>query len=290
MNRECCIVDDLLPLYLEGLTAEETGEMIQEHLKTCPACAQKQMQLREALPQRAPELPMRRVQKLLEKRKMRLLLFTGLSVLLAATVIFAWLSAPDYLSGKQAMPKIMETETEVYIALSTDAHHTACYSTVDAKTGAIEYTIEAWRTALDGTKPRDGLPCICIPKTDAMTVWYTQHNGQDDICLYGHTADIRYILPRLALRSYAVLAGILAAALALAALLCKHPDARRHLCSIFTIPASFIGGTILVKGTDFTSYNLPRDMAMIGMVSLVLLAILQLILRLLRRKRPEGKI
>lgn len=290
MNRECCIVGDLLPLYLEDLTAEETGTMIREHLKICPTCGKKLERLRENLPQKAPELPMHRLHRLLERRKLRLLLLTTLVVLLFAVAIFAWLSAPDYLSGQQAMPEIVETETGVYVALSTDAHHAACFRTEDGESGNVEYTIEAWRTALDSTRQRDGLQCICIPKTEHMTVWYTQHNGQPDICLYGHTEDIRYILPRLALRSYALLAAALAAALGAAALLCKRPAAKRMLCRMIAIPAAFLCGMVIVKGFDFTTYNLPRDMAMIALTAMVLLAIFWLILHRIPEKHPKDAI
>ena len=37
-NQECDIISDLLPLYLEHKTSEETGEFIREHLQECEAC------------------------------------------------------------------------------------------------------------------------------------------------------------------------------------------------------------------------------------------------------------
>lgn len=288
MNRECPIVEDLLPLYLEGLVSPETGEMVREHLQTCPSCQKRKMQMAQSLPEKAPEAPMHRVQKLLEKRKMRLLLLTALVALLTATAIFAWISAPNYLSVKDAAPKVVQTENEVYIAFSTNSHHTDCYRTVNAETGAIEYTLEAWYTALDGSREPCGLQCICIPKTEEMTIWYTQHNGQADICLYGKTEDTCYTLPRLALQGYVILAAVMAAISGLAALLCRKVDAKRKLCSVFIIPVSFLGGAMLVKGFDLTSYNLSRDLAMIGMVSLVLMAMLHLLLQHFRRKRRKA--
>lgn len=38
MNH-CKIVEDLLPLYLEGLTSPETAEYVQTHLESCAACS-----------------------------------------------------------------------------------------------------------------------------------------------------------------------------------------------------------------------------------------------------------
>lgn len=37
-KRECKIVQDLLPNYVENLTDEVTNEYIQEHIKTCDEC------------------------------------------------------------------------------------------------------------------------------------------------------------------------------------------------------------------------------------------------------------
>lgn len=38
MNGECCMVRELLPLYLEDLTTPETRAQIQAHLQICTAC------------------------------------------------------------------------------------------------------------------------------------------------------------------------------------------------------------------------------------------------------------
>ena len=34
----CDIIQDLLPLYADGLTRENTGKEIEEHLKECALC------------------------------------------------------------------------------------------------------------------------------------------------------------------------------------------------------------------------------------------------------------
>lgn len=36
--KDCDIVFDLLPLYVEEKTCEESNAYIQEHVKTCPSC------------------------------------------------------------------------------------------------------------------------------------------------------------------------------------------------------------------------------------------------------------
>lgn len=39
MKRECDIVRDLLPLYLEDMVSGGTGDFVREHLAECPGCA-----------------------------------------------------------------------------------------------------------------------------------------------------------------------------------------------------------------------------------------------------------
>ena len=38
MNKQCEIIQDLLPLYVDGACSEASSEMIKEHLETCDAC------------------------------------------------------------------------------------------------------------------------------------------------------------------------------------------------------------------------------------------------------------
>ena len=38
MSKECSIVKDLLPLYVEDMVSEETATFIEEHLQSCPKC------------------------------------------------------------------------------------------------------------------------------------------------------------------------------------------------------------------------------------------------------------
>ncbi|MBS4196033.1 zf-HC2 domain-containing protein [Lederbergia citri] len=38
MNKECSIVEDLLPLYNEGLLQDETTEWVEAHLEHCESC------------------------------------------------------------------------------------------------------------------------------------------------------------------------------------------------------------------------------------------------------------
>ena len=38
MKLDCCIVRDLLPLYVENMVSDQTAEQIKQHLNECPEC------------------------------------------------------------------------------------------------------------------------------------------------------------------------------------------------------------------------------------------------------------
>ncbi len=38
MKNECCIVKDVMPLYLENMLSNETGDFVKEHLEKCAEC------------------------------------------------------------------------------------------------------------------------------------------------------------------------------------------------------------------------------------------------------------
>lgn len=37
-RKECIMIEELLPLYIENITTEQAGSLIKEHLKTCQSC------------------------------------------------------------------------------------------------------------------------------------------------------------------------------------------------------------------------------------------------------------
>lgn len=90
MNKEnqldCCIVKDLLPNYIEGLTCETTNAQIEEHLSVCPPCngsynyMKARMELGQSMPGRKDEKGRKFFKKVRSKRILAWILavFTGL--------------------------------------------------------------------------------------------------------------------------------------------------------------------------------------------------------------------
>lgn len=282
MKQECAITRDLLPLYLEGLAGPESAAFVRRHLEQCPDCRAEQERLFRETP-REPELPVKRLRKLLLREKYVRLLATVLAVLAVAAAVFSWLSAPEYLSVGQAAPEIAETEDALCIVFSPAVRHVSCVSWTD-ETGAPVYQLEAWTTLLDGGEPQAGRQSVTLPRQKGMIVFYAQNNGQDDALLYGTAEEGGRALPRLALNYYGAAAAVLAAVLALAALAVK--PLRYCFLQGLTLPAGWLLATLLVKGKSWVSYALPRDLSMIALTAMALWALLLLLLKWQRQKPP----
>ena len=82
---DCCVVRDLLPAYLEGLTEEETTRQVEAHLEECPACRRHREAMQASLPVvRAPK----RALAFLKKVKRTRLIAAVLSAVVALLLIF----------------------------------------------------------------------------------------------------------------------------------------------------------------------------------------------------------
>ena len=60
MNISCEVMGDLLPLYVDGVASGDTQRLVEEHLRSCPACAAAAERMRRAavLPEN-PEIQLR---------------------------------------------------------------------------------------------------------------------------------------------------------------------------------------------------------------------------------------
>lgn len=74
-NKQCKIIQDLLPTYVENLTANETNEYIEEHLEKCTECMQvlKDMQSDIKLEKADKNIEIKGLKKV--KRKIRVQIF-----------------------------------------------------------------------------------------------------------------------------------------------------------------------------------------------------------------------
>lgn len=93
----CDIVQDLLPLYAEGMVSPASRALVEEHLKDCPDCRQALEELKTALPEgEQAALPLKKVSRGLKKQRLRTGLLALFLALALATAALSALAASRY--------------------------------------------------------------------------------------------------------------------------------------------------------------------------------------------------
>lgn len=121
MKYDCAVIQDLLPLYVEGLASPASAAMIQAHLEECPGCAQTLARMQQPLPVRAeqaPAAPLRKLKKTLHRRGLAAALAAGLAAAVCVGGGFALYHHTDPVTLGQAAlwPSVTRMEGEmVYI-------------------------------------------------------------------------------------------------------------------------------------------------------------------------------
>ena len=164
MNKDCSIVQDLLPLYAEDMLREGTKEYVDGHLAQCEACRAELAALKADVPS-APvnAQPLRALKKQLQRKKLTAVLLAVTLALTLAAAGFAYLTAPQYLPYSETEWTVARADgavtaegladlsgiESISVNLLTPVSGTKVTSTQDPDSGKTVYFITAWRTPLD---------------------------------------------------------------------------------------------------------------------------------------------
>lgn len=169
MNKDCSIVQDLLPLYAEDMLREGTKEYVDGHLAQCEACRAELAALKaDVTPAPVNAQPLRSLKKQLRRKKFTAVLLAVALALTLAAAGFAYLTAPQYLPYDETewmitrSPRALADGSimadgltdlsgieSISVNLLTPVSGTKVTSTQDPDSGKTVYFITAWRTPLD---------------------------------------------------------------------------------------------------------------------------------------------
>ena len=101
MSKQCEVIQDLLPLYVDGACSESSTKMIKEHLETCSECRQIHQQLcshtSEEILQKEKDGVISRHSRKLRKKKIRTIICSVvLTLIIVFTCISLWPASIDY--------------------------------------------------------------------------------------------------------------------------------------------------------------------------------------------------
>lgn len=89
MGKECKLVQDLLPTYIENMTSEETKNFIEEHLKECKECKE----IFESMKQDLDKQSVKDTEVVKEVKKYKRKLFTlkSIIIILVLAILISWI-------------------------------------------------------------------------------------------------------------------------------------------------------------------------------------------------------
>lgn len=272
MSLSCGVVRDLLPLYAEKLTGDESNQLIEEHLSGCAECsgalAALQSGGKKELSFSREPAPLKLVREDIRRRRLRTSVFASLVVFLLLFTLFSYLTRPVYFSCQDSGVEISETESHSVYANFSGAVTACRIVTWPSDNGSVVKEVEAWTSAWDkllGTATPAVLLAAPGEKTD--TVYYCSNTERfpNLTVIYGRDPSPNgggAVLPRLFLGFYFLFAAAAAAVIGLAWLLLRKNGKLRRICKyLFFVPASYLAGHGLLA-TRFASFSATRDFLM----------------------------
>ncbi|MGM9537474.1 MAG: zf-HC2 domain-containing protein [Candidatus Onthomonas sp.] len=116
MKLPCSIIEDLLPLYADGVCSPESRAAVEEHVSSCPDCANALRAMTASVEVPAVEAdearPLRAVQAWLKKTRIRAYCLLGLSLAVLVIVLLAAVCALDYTAEINQFTVISVSEIE----------------------------------------------------------------------------------------------------------------------------------------------------------------------------------
>lgn len=313
MRKECSIVRDLLPLYVEHMVSAETGEFVKAHLDDCEECRKeyegmKQSQAQEERGKEASDkgndvvgddvAPLVSIQRKLRKQKVKTVLCTGLFLVALFVAAFALLSIPVYFPYEVDLFTVKENGDES-ITITFDERVKEYRCEADAYSGWEEgttvgvryYQIEAWTSLWSKWFSKGGVQSVTIQKESPkeISVYYTSNDGREDVCVYGEpvTSGGVVTLPRHVLGYYFVFAVVCVGVLFVVWLFVRHKG-KTVVETILFYPISYCIAHVIIAGYRPSTYAAQRDFMFILFLSILIYGGM-LLVRSIYRERKEIK-
>ena len=287
MKITCNVIEDLLPLYAEGLTSDDTNFLVEEHLKICKNCKRQLEDLQgpKEVPIDTNIEPFKKVEKKLFQKRIQTIALTIVLVLAIVITTMAYLTSPEYLPYSNETLSIKDDgDGKVIINFADNVAGYDIEPHISEDNRGYVYHITTWNNIWNQYISKNKAQSIILNPDgeDVVSIYYYSTDGSGDRLIYGVNLLGNggvLTLPRLALAYYLLLAMTLAIVFGILLYVCRKKGKRKIILErIFFLPVSYIIGHFCIKGFETTSYSMQRDffailLLMIPIYCLLLLAI-----------------
>ncbi len=269
MKTACGVVRDLLPLYAEKLTGEESNALVREHVAECKDCAEYLDKLQlpvdsDSVAAAPNENSLKLVCKDIRSRKVTAVLFSALLVFVVMLSVFARMIKPDYVSYKDSGIVVTEAENgDVYAQFSDNVTSCKVVRTMNEENGTTEVEIEAWTCAWDKILGKTATSALISSNAEKTAVAYYCDctNTLDNATVIYGTGPYDHItfLPRIVLGYYFVFALAAAVLIGLVWFILRKKEKASKICRyLFAAPLSYMLAH-LALATGFTTFSVASD-------------------------------
>ena len=301
MKLSCDVIRDLLPLYVEHITSEDSKQLIHKHLEECAECMTYEQNLREGITTNTGDretIPLKKVQQDIRKRKRDSIVFISLIVGLFMFVIFSYLTMPHFITEKDS-GVIVETTDENNIYISFSENVTSGKLTSETWEGGQRVIIvEAWTSIWDDFlgKAKPSLAIRNVQET-VDTIYYCSNREETDngnmTIIYGRNPDPNggvVVLPRLVMAYYFYFAILLSIVVGVVWIIFRKRKKVSKVCKfLFLVPISYIAAQFLL-GVSLKSFTAQRDFIMIIIAAAIIYGICVLGIKLLGQHHRDKQL
>ncbi len=187
MKRDCAIVRDLLPLYIEQISSEASAAFIKEHAAQCPQCQAVLDELQKPTPVifDTKAEAMRSIRIKLRKRTILSILSTTLILLTLLSGIFVCTVVPVWLSVDEAIVYAQQQEDGgVKVKLADRVCHITNLGNdrFCCQGMRLDWILKAGRSQ----NPVQGEHTLSFKPNNKQAVWYYgKFTGESDTLLWG---------------------------------------------------------------------------------------------------------
>lgn len=325
MNVACPVIEDLLPLYAEGLASPESRQLVQEHLETCERCRESLAALQEPKASATEDAaPIGTLKKELRRRRWRTAAIAALCVFVVLFAILARVTNETPVPYREDLLQVeglrdYDPEADLRSGSGVSSYLPEGWATqdpgkalvvhrnervngvsteyyLDEETGELTVYLQYFSTdaRLTFDDVNGGFSIERSGSDEPVDLFYPAPDrliygfGNDQVLLWGEPMNggVQF-LPRLALAYYALIAIALTALLALFWAIFRKKSVTPVLRQLCFAPLSYLLAQLLIKGLVTTSIALPRDLRLICIETLALYALLTLCSLAIRRRKAE---
>ncbi len=320
MKLPCAVVRDLLPLYAEKLTEEETEKMVDEHLEGCAECRQRlaEIDTKTASTVESGE-PLIALKQEIRKRRRYAAVIAALCVFIGVYTYFFHVTSMKYVPWQDGLIEVARVETinpTEYFSGNEDVPENggavpAPTVAPDSAAPAVEALVLNVSSFINGfeehvTIEDDGATTVLMqavstnpsPNRQTRSYYEQTYYPIPDRLIYGFEQPQKLlwgpplnggteILPRLALAYYLLIAAAFAVMCGLTWAILRKRNCSWVPRQLFFVPVSYILSHLLLKGTQTTSFFMERDFISILVLTAAIYALLSLAWQIFLQRRKE---